>query len=170
MKLFPLLFLLFLCSGRNSYAQNATGCNNKYFNVVSATMEHQVSGANTENARQVIYNIDVEAKRNFVIENVTGEINSKPLRGKIIYQNTIADIQHVKNASSFVIRFEKILRENETEGAQAAAEPPTTNQTDAKNNPSNSVIYLSFSIEKKRYCFSVLCVEKTKPPGRLLPQ
>ncbi len=154
-----------------SFSQRNSGIDNNYLTLVSATMENQMTGANSENSNRMIYNINLEAKAAFSIEKISGKINKKNLKGKIIYDNIISDSILVKDGNIFTIRFEKYNMEAETE---KYSNPKTCGNEkehgDEKFNAGNELVFLSVLIENKLYHFKVKCSEKTISGERQLPQ
>lgn len=166
-----ILSVLFINSILSSFSQKNNDIDSNYLTLVSATMENQITGANSENSNRMIYNINLEAKSAFRIEKISGKINKKNLKGKIIYDNIISDSILIKGGNIFTIRFEKYNMEAETE---KYSNPKTCGNKkghgDEKYNDGNELVFLSIFIENKLYKFEVKCSEKTISLERQLPQ
>ncbi len=67
-----------------SFSQRNNNIDNNYITLVSATMEHHVSGANSENNSRTIYNVTFHAGNGFVIKKIKGKFNGASLPGKVI--------------------------------------------------------------------------------------
>lgn len=171
MKVVILWLLLFINSTLLSSAQKNNDISNDYLRIVSATMENQISGANSENNSRIIYNINLQSIRLFSLKHIRGKINRENLRGRIIYNNVISDSMIIENGNSFIIRFEKYSNEAKVKTDNDSQTPPPKKcRRNVKNNSDNALIFLSFYIENIQYHFRVKCSKKIISQERQLPQ
>lgn len=171
MKIVILSLVLFINSILSSFSQRNNDIDNDYLTLVSATMENQISGANSENSYRMIYNINLEAKSAFTIKKISGKINGINLKGTIIYNNTISDSVIIQSEKKFTMRFEKYNMEPEPENKSNSKISGNKKCHRAKkNNTDNALVILSFFIENKQYNFRVKCSEKIISRETQLPQ
>ncbi len=171
MKTVILSSVLLINSILSSFSQRNSGIDNSYLTLVSATMENQITGANSENSSRMIYNINLEAKSAFGIKKISGKINEVNLKGNIIYNNTISDSVITQSGKFFTIRFEKY--EMEPGSKKCSGSKISGNQKcyrNKKNNTDNTLIFLTYFIENKQFKFRVKCSNKIISHERQLPQ
>ena len=169
MKIFILCLVLFMNSSL-SFSQGNDELDNKYFTLLNTTKEQQITGANSESNRTMVYDISFISKSIFSLRKIKGKINDISLEGKIIYNNTISDSATVKPGGTFIIRFEKY----ETEPGETSNNPGTVRKKKCNRNKKttgdNAIVFLTFFTGNKQYNFSLKARKKLISPGRQLPQ
>ena len=171
MKIGILWCVLFINSTLLTFGQEDNNTANDYFKIESATMENQISGANSESNSRIIYDINLQSMRRFNLKDIRGKINGKNLQGKIIYNNAISDSMIIENGNNFIIRFAKYNNEAKVENNDDSQIPPRKKcYGNKKNNGDNALIFLSFYIENMQYNFRIKCSKKIISKERQLPQ
>lgn len=163
-----ILSLVLFINSILSFSQTNNDIDNNYLTLVNATMENQITGANSENSSRMIYNINLEAKSAFNLKKITGKINEKNLKGKIIYNNTISDSAMIRDGNTFTIRFEKYNTEPVPENSSNSK--VCANKKYYRNKNNNALIFLTYFIENKQFQSRVKCNKKIISQERQLPQ
>ena len=162
--------MLLITSLPSSFSQT-NNIDSNYITLIMATMELQVSGANSENTNRTIYNISFHAERDFVIKKIKGRINETSLGGKVIYSNTVSDNIMIRDGDSFTVRFEKYNTQSALENIDSIYVPVIKKcNSDRKINADSSLIFLSFLAGNKPFYLTVRCQEKIISGDRKLPQ
>lgn len=170
MKIVIHCIMLLLISAPTTFSQKNNNIGN-LITLVNATMENQVSGANSENSSRTIYNITFHSESGFVIKKIKGKINGTSLEGKVIYSNTVSDSIMIRNGDSFTVRFEKHNIQSEPENTDSFNMPVNKKcHAQRKNNTDSSLIFLSFSLQDKPYHNKVRCSKKIISHDRRPPQ
>lgn len=83
MKIGILWCVLFINSTLLTFGQEDNNTANDYFKIESATMENQISGANSESNSRIIYDIDLQSVRRFNLKDIRGKLMGKIYKEKL---------------------------------------------------------------------------------------
>ena len=163
--------MLLIISLPSSFCQRKNNIGNNNITLVNATMQQQVSGANSENSSSTIYNVTFHAENDLVIKKIKGKINGISLGGKIIYSNTISDSMVIRDGDSFIVRFEKYNTQSAPENIDSVYVPVIKKcHSNKKISADSSLIFLSFLAGDKPFYLTVRCNRKIISGDRKLPQ